>query len=585
MANAPSSPAPPGFSNLQEEIAYYKSQYEQLETELQEFQASSKELEAELEKDVEASEKRERTLKQKVESLNYEVDEWKTKYKQSKAEANNAQNSLQKEITSLRDTSRTQQMRLRDMEVANDDYERQTRNTTSSLEDMESKYNLTIERGVMLEEEVKTGEQERESLRIETQRLRDELSDLKIEAEIMQEKLRAAEGGYDRRTKRVSHLSDTRDQVPHSPISDTSTSLASAITPPTTKSESSAVTSEATTPPSPPLSETSNANGTGRERPSTAKPKPASGDSHITPKPLQTSTMRSPHKRGPSTTPGNVPTPAFKRRDPAATPRVSTLGNEGPPRSGSLYQLRGIIGKMQMLEQRVHSARSKLPAPTTTPPRASPRGTSPRVGGAGTSNLSNNIPATVTMRSGKKRSSASTANSVTPSRPTEDNIRSLSRRQSRISFVGTDTNRPSSRASHTSGSQFARPSSRTSDVNSRMGTHEAYRPPSSAGLRRLRSSMSGTLSARGHRVSQNFVLEDQDSTPTPRRMADRNEGDTAIPVPSGLGRRQSTQGLSAMDTARRKSTKTHSSASSLAGYGRMDPPDKRHDNAALGETF
>ena len=72
-----SSPAPPGFGNLQEEIAYYKSQYEQLEVELQEFQASSRDLEAELERDVEASEKRERGLKEKVESLSYEVDEWK----------------------------------------------------------------------------------------------------------------------------------------------------------------------------------------------------------------------------------------------------------------------------------------------------------------------------------------------------------------------------------------------------------------------------------------------------------------------------------------------------------------------------
>jgi hypothetical protein len=40
----------------------------------------------------------------------------------------------------------------------------------SSLEDIESKYNHSIERSVMLEEEVRAGEQERESLRIEVQR-------------------------------------------------------------------------------------------------------------------------------------------------------------------------------------------------------------------------------------------------------------------------------------------------------------------------------------------------------------------------------------------------------------------------------
>lgn len=79
-AESRASPAPGGFANLQEEIAYYKSQYEQLENELQEFQASSKELEAELEKDIQESEKRERTLKQKMESLTYEVDEWRVSY-------------------------------------------------------------------------------------------------------------------------------------------------------------------------------------------------------------------------------------------------------------------------------------------------------------------------------------------------------------------------------------------------------------------------------------------------------------------------------------------------------------------------
>lgn len=76
-----SSPAPlREGATLEEELAYYKAQYEQLEVELQDFQASSKDLEAELEKDIEASEKRERTLREKVEGLNFEVDEWKVSH-------------------------------------------------------------------------------------------------------------------------------------------------------------------------------------------------------------------------------------------------------------------------------------------------------------------------------------------------------------------------------------------------------------------------------------------------------------------------------------------------------------------------
>ena len=63
-----------------DELAYYKSQYEQLEVELSDFQSSSRELEAELERDIEASEKRERQLKEKVDNLRYEVDEWKVSF-------------------------------------------------------------------------------------------------------------------------------------------------------------------------------------------------------------------------------------------------------------------------------------------------------------------------------------------------------------------------------------------------------------------------------------------------------------------------------------------------------------------------
>jgi len=76
---AQSSPSRGGWSSIEEELAYYKSQYETLEMELQEFQASSKELEAELERDVEESEKRERKLQEKAEKLGFEVEEWKVR--------------------------------------------------------------------------------------------------------------------------------------------------------------------------------------------------------------------------------------------------------------------------------------------------------------------------------------------------------------------------------------------------------------------------------------------------------------------------------------------------------------------------
>jgi hypothetical protein len=78
MATTPhtSSPAPKGLS-VDEELQYYKTQYEQMEADLQDFQASSRELELELERDIEASELRERQLKEKVDNFSFEVEEWK----------------------------------------------------------------------------------------------------------------------------------------------------------------------------------------------------------------------------------------------------------------------------------------------------------------------------------------------------------------------------------------------------------------------------------------------------------------------------------------------------------------------------
>ncbi|KAJ3479801.1 hypothetical protein NLG97_g8226 [Lecanicillium saksenae] len=117
MMEPPSSP-PPEVATAEDALVWYKSQYAQLEVELAEFRESSRELEQELEKDIERAEKQERVFQEKAEALGFEVEEWKRKYKESKNEAASAQAALEKEITVLRDTNRSLQMKLRDSEVA-----------------------------------------------------------------------------------------------------------------------------------------------------------------------------------------------------------------------------------------------------------------------------------------------------------------------------------------------------------------------------------------------------------------------------------------------------------------------------------
>jgi len=468
---------------------------------------------------------------------------YQTKYKQSKTEANNAQNLLQKEITALRESQRSLQHKLRDIEVQNDDFERQTRHQVSSLEDLESKYNVAIERTVMLDEEVKIGEQEREALRMETQRLRDELSDLRIETEIVQEKLRIAEETIERHHQRkTSNLLGGESLRPRSPVSEASTSVTTlssptTSTPPRTQPETALTDA---TPPSPPLSE---ASASAKPLPTTPMPARKSSialDPSATPRPGLYQQRPPRHSRGPS-----IPmsgkgafgisgrsTPSIRTTAPAQRgPRPSIGGAQagGVPRSGSLMHIRGLIGQMHKLEERVYHARSKLPAPTNTPPRASPRNGSA---------LGHHIPNTVTVRSSRKRSSQMSAASTTNGAGDSG--------VSRLSFGVSrepSSSRPSSRASIAS----QRPSSRSS-TRTPLGH---YSKPSLSGaegrLPRPRSSMSGQSSSFGHShsASMSNALRETDAdnsdsssvaTPVARRMTlDK----TGIPTPSGIPRRQS----------------------------------------------
>lgn len=482
---------------------------------------------------------------------------------------------LEKEITTLRDSNRTLQLKLRDIEVANDDFERQARNTTSSLEDLESKYNVAIERAVMMEEEIKIGEQERENLRVETQRLREELSDLKIEAEILQDKIKKQE------SRHLSHIS-TDISILESPMFDNSpNSTASSpmiSTPPDTKSLATADTvSEIQDPPSPPMSDASAplAKAAPAKTPMSSRQKTRlpSADNSVTPKPKQftSSTTRAPGTRFATT--GALRTPA-QNKTPA--PRTTRASSHKLPPSASLTHIRTLTAQMQRLEARVQSARSKLPAPINTPPKSSPRASA--------------VPSTITIRS-RKRTVGSTASSVTgsvtgstagddatPTQPhhlrssmsssTNKHVPRLSTSGvSRLSFgplpnrnpgnVDSDMSRPSSRASVSS---YARPASRT---DSHGASASSIMPPprpmsrSSLGgartpLGRPRSSLGGSM--HGHSQSMSYSTAEADElaagldgehrTPSRRGTYSRLEIEglsTGIPVPSSIPMPSSTR--------------------------------------------
>ncbi|KAE9961877.1 hypothetical protein BLS_001217 [Venturia inaequalis] len=626
LESARSSPAPPKNVSVEEELEYYRSQYESLEAELNEFQSSSRELEEALEKDLEASEKDQRKQREKIEALEFEVEEWKAKYRQLKTESNNAQNTLQKEITSLRDANRTYQLKLRDKEVENDDFERQARHKDSSIDDLESKYNVSIERGVLLEEEIRLNELERQELRIETQRQRDDLANLQIEAEITQRRLQEAEATIERLHTRKPTPLDTESLRPPSPASEGSASVSSptvSTPPPGPKSNASTVQ---TTPPSPPLSDASAKARRVFITPAKQRAaEPSQTPLGAPPARAGPSTIRPPrHSRGGSvattfSSSTRGPRPSFSAPTPVSKPMPrfssrSGISNNDRPRTDSLYHMRDLKSKAAKLGERVHRMHSKLPAPTTTPPRASPRSVT----------MGSVMPSSVTMRSSRKRSSHSTATSVD---------QPVSRLSFGVSTRGsgppTDS-RPSSRASGTSGMNrppsrtslarppsqngMARPSSRASNIarpptrtstgiptsgNPRPSSQLGYYPHSES-LRRPRSSMSGSFAISGgenrsgtpgprmgHGHSQSVsgmhsftsastsVTSDEEGslvTPVARRTT-LDKGVSAIPLPaSGLPRRQS-------GPPRRESGLE-------GGGGDMLPPASRNRKLSeVGETF
>ncbi|KAG0161542.1 hypothetical protein PDIDSM_9076 [Penicillium digitatum] len=582
-------------SSYRDELAHYKAQYEQLEAELADFQFSSRELEAEMEKDIEASEKRERQLKEKLDTMRYEVDEWKTKYKQSKSEGNSVQNNLQKEITTLRDANRTLQLKLRDIEVANDDYERQARNTTSSLEDMESKYNIGIERGVLLEEEIRNGEQEREQLRIDNQRLRDELSDLKIEAEIIQEKLRNTEGHGMRRRKPTPlyHRSPATPQsleiFDRSPGTVTSSPVFA--TPPA----KSSLTSSTATPPSPPISESSvnmrkATNPYANSTPTFPRQRAAGADP-VNSRTLHARTQtRTTHSRTPSLAysngaystgngNGNVrSTPSMSTSSRNSLTRTNTSRPPGLPKSGSLFQIRGLIGKMQKLEERVQSAKSRLPAPSDTSSRGSPRSGSV---------ISDTpiVPSSITVRrsSPKRLSDSSSLGSSardsesTPSYPP----------QGRQSFGRTGESRPSSRTSFSSRSSFsqsvqsgvpanARPESRSSRPGAKTPLGHYSTNPMTEG-RRPRSSLSNHAGQLPNISGMSLIDEAQDiATPTTARISHEIQQPQrpCLTTPNPIVKKRTISGIPAP-----RSFKTS------IGPGTMPQPNRKTQVSDLGETY
>ncbi|EGO04568.1 hypothetical protein SERLA73DRAFT_173866 [Serpula lacrymans var. lacrymans S7.3] len=153
--------------------------------ELDEFHTSSKELEEELIKELERTEKAQQGLKVKVANMETERDEWKSKFISLQTTHNKSTAFVQHELDMLRQENHTMKVQLRELEMGNDDLERNERAITSSLFDVEVKYSRALEDKILLEQDLL----DKANLEEECQRLRDELRDANVEISILKDQL------------------------------------------------------------------------------------------------------------------------------------------------------------------------------------------------------------------------------------------------------------------------------------------------------------------------------------------------------------------------------------------------------------
>lgn len=178
------------FDSPEQEIKHWKSKVADMqdalretESSLQDFMESSKELEMEMEKELSTSNKTISDLKRRNEQLSGDLEDWKTKYSRALSEHNATLTTLQKELAQLRESVDVYKAKLRDTELTNDELENAERMVASSLADMEGKYNKTIEKTALLEEELI----EKTRLDEENQRLKDELREMTEEMAVLRD--------------------------------------------------------------------------------------------------------------------------------------------------------------------------------------------------------------------------------------------------------------------------------------------------------------------------------------------------------------------------------------------------------------
>ncbi|GAA5920307.1 hypothetical protein JCM1841_004521 [Sporobolomyces salmonicolor] len=452
----------PEFASPSAALAHYRqlctslqSQLAAAEQDIQDFTESSKELQNELEQELERMEKAEKGMRRELEECQGDREGWKSKYTTALRDHTTTITHMQRELESLRASEKTLRTQLRDMELDNDDLEKSEREKDSSLQDLETRYNKSLERIALLEEELVTKAQ----LEEEVQRLKDELRDVNEELLVVRSSTLPAPGGPSR-----------------------------PLTPPGT----------ASLPPVAPTEPSSSANNldshsTPRRTPSPSYASPPPSIELVNPTPMHTSTLSiSPSVRAglARTTSTSSGSPGFPRSTTLArSTRMSQLGGMVPPSpsttslprprsptkamatvgqprraDGMIRDMQLMTSRVKQLTQRLDSRRNLVMAGSGIP-RASMSPTSSMHTGLSRSTTRTGLARSVarpSSRLGHQASDSSGSSTITSTRPP-------SRSAMRNSIQGPRTSIPTA-VPPLPGNHMGRPPSRMSSLSASSTT-------------------------------------------------------------------------------------------------------------------
>ncbi|CCH42693.1 putative nuclear distribution protein [Wickerhamomyces ciferrii] len=187
---------------------------QQLEAELNEFQTSSYELEKELEKELTALELDNEELKIKNEEIQDQLNEIQREKIDKEKEFNKIRTELQNKIVKLEKDLEIKNSKIVDIEILNDNIEQNERNLNLSYKELEENYNSSVEKIILLEQEINDSKNQLMMEKLNHQNTKIELNEFKTKFEALERRSTTKSRSLSNPINPSSSTSSTTSSIP-----------------------------------------------------------------------------------------------------------------------------------------------------------------------------------------------------------------------------------------------------------------------------------------------------------------------------------------------------------------------------------